>query len=305
MKKNIINCFLLATLLFVGCKKNEARYPFDIALARVPYLNVIQDATGSASIDVLNLANFTGKFNITLLYLNDVAPSKADIVIRKNGDNSTAKLLQSGVTTFPSATYSVTSAQIASLFGAPILLGDNYDIGVDIYTQDGTKYSAFPAAGTTSLLSYSGTGQANQPGFIPTIRFSALCAYDPNIYQGNFVVVSDGWQDTNPGDVIVFTKIDATHFSFFYPSVLGPIAPGVIVTVNPLTNTPSIGATGKQLLGARFDYGVPGKYLNPTARTIAGPLNSVTPCDKAISLSIAWGYDGGEFGPYTFKLKHQ
>jgi hypothetical protein len=297
MKKYIINCFLLATVFVVGCKKNDARYPFTVALARVPYVNLSIDPTGSASIDVLNLANFSGKYNTSLLYPSDVPPAKVDLVIIKNGVNSSVKLLQAGITTFPSSTFTITAAQIQTLFGAPIVLGDNYDIGADIYTQDGTKYEAFPIAGSTNLLSYSGTGQANQPGFVPTIRFGAICAYDPLIYQGNFVVVSDAFQDVNPGTVIQLVKISNNSFSVTYPDVsIFPFPPPpIVVVVNTANNTITV---AKQKIGTKI-YNA---YDNINVQATGG---SVSPCAQTATLNFNFTVDQGSFGTTPYVIKKQ
>lgn len=299
MKKNIINFLLCTTLLIVGCKKEDARYPFDISLKRVPYVNVTVDATGSAAIDLTNLATFNGKFSINLLYPGDVHPDKVDVVIRKNGDNTTVKLLQAGVATFPT-NMTITAAQVATLFGAAIKLGDNYDVGVDIYTADGTKYEAFPLG--TGVQAYGGTGQTNQPGWTATIRYSAICAYDPTIYQGNFKA-KDAFGDAN-GAILVLTKIDNTHFSFIYPSVLNPKP--IIVTVNPNNNTASIAANS--VIGSVWDpaFGYAGTETNPTVNSASG---TVAPCDKTVTLSIQWGFSNGAQqwggGPYSLVLTKQ
>jgi len=303
MKKYIINCFLLATVFIVGCKKEDARYPFTVALSRVPYANVIIDPASSTAIDLTNLATFAGKFSITLLYPTDAPPSKVDVVIIKNGVNSSVKILQAGVTTFPSTTITVTAAQIAALFGTPIVLGDSYVIGVDIYAQDGTKYEAFPNAGGTNLLAYSGTGQANQPGFIPKITFGAICKYDPNIYQGNFKA-KDAFGDAD-GAIIVLTKVDATHFSFIYPSAVNGTP--ITVTVNPANNTVSIPLT---VIGTKWDpaYGYPNSatYVGPSVNSATG---SVAPCAATVTMNIQWGTNSGALqfggGPYPLTLTKQ
>ncbi|HMJ46770.1 MAG TPA: hypothetical protein VK498_05540 [Ferruginibacter sp.] len=295
MKKNIINLLLLTTILFVGCKKNDTRYPFDVDLQRVPYVNVAVDATGSQAIDLLNLASFNGKYTVSLLYPNDIVPSKVDIIAIKNDDRTTAKLVQANVTTFPS-TFTITAAQLQSLFGAAIKLGDNYDLGADIYVGD-KKYEAFPLG--TGVQSYGGTGQANQPGFIPTARFSAICAYDPNIYQGNFVVVSDGFTyGVAAGTVIPLTKVSNTSFSFEYPNpyALPPITP-VVVTVNTGNNNLSI---VKQKVSA--DFGGNANYY----MTATGTANTfVTPCDKELKLNISHTVDAGSFGSGVLFLRKQ
>ena len=66
-------------------------------------------------------------------------------------------------------------------------LGDNYDFAPDIYVGD-RKFEAFPAMETVPAPDING-----QPLFGEFARFSAICAYDPAIYGGNFEVVSDAF----------------------------------------------------------------------------------------------------------------
>jgi hypothetical protein len=295
MKKNIIFPFLLAaTFLFVGCEKNDGFVDKSVEIAVVPQPAVVING-GSASIDLTNLAGFQGKFDVKLLYPNDVQPLKLDVVIRKNSNNANIKLVQAGVTTYPT-TLTITAAQIVTLFGgAAIVLGDNYDIGVDIYTQDGKKYEAFPITGAA----YGSTGVANQPGFSATIRYSAICAYNPSIYQGNFSAV-DAFGDAN-GATILLTQIDATRFSFIYPSVLNPQP--IIVTVNPLNNIATVAA---QPIGTQWDpaYGYPGgaTYANPSTGASTGV---VAPCARTVTLNMVWLTAGGTLtfgGPFPLVL---
>lgn len=289
MKKLIIFSFLLATI--IGCKKNDGFLPEDVVVDRVPQPSVVPNG-GSAAIDVLNLAQFEGKFDVKLLYPSDIPPAKLDVVIRKNNNNANIKLIQADVTTFPSS-FTINAAQIATLFGATIALGDNYDIGVDIYTINGKKFEAFPAVGAA----YGSTGVANQPGFSPTTRYSAICAYDANIYQGNFVVVKDDFAELFPGDVLTLTKVSETSFSFLYihPELSDPLP--VIVSVNTGNNIVSI---AKQKVGSVF-YGYSGPNFAAT-----GVLNNfVAPCDQTVTLNITYTVDAGSFGTAVLVLKKQ
>lgn len=123
-----------------------------------------------------------------------------------------------------------------------------------------------------------------------------FCPLNMSVYSGNFEVVEDAWQDTFPGDIIELTAIDATHFSFIYPTAVNPVP--IIVTVNPATNALTI---TKQSIGSVWVYGA--QYTGPTAAA-SGTGNAVIPCDKVVSLNIQWGYSAGTFGggPYLFKL---
>jgi hypothetical protein len=225
------------------------------------------------------------------VYPNEARPEKVDVVIIKNGIKSSVKVVQAGITTYP-ATVSFTGPQLATLFGAPTATCDFFEVGVDIYSN-GLKYEAFPVVGA----GYGSTGVLNQPNYTPQVTYNTKVEYDPNIYQGNFVVVTDGWQDTKAGDVIAFTRIDATHFSFIYPTAVNPIP--IIVAVDPATLATTI---VKQTIGTAWTYD--NSPIPPTART-SGTPNSVAPCAKTIALKIVWGEAGTEYGPYEFTLKKQ
>lgn len=290
MKKSIIY-FLLATTVFVGCKKDDGSVPESVMLERVPVPRVVKNG-GNAAIDMTNLAGFQGIFNVGLLFPTDAPPAKFDVVVRKNNNNGDIKILQAGLTTFPT-TFNITAAQIAALFGAPIALGDNYDFGVDVYTTSGKKYEAFPVVG----IGYA-AGVAGQPGASVSVRYSAICQYDPNIYQGNFVVIEDEFQDLLPGDIVVLTKIDNTHFSYIYPSGINPTP--IIVTVDPLDNSLKI---LKQQFGTAFTWQP--AYTFPNAATVTNQLNVVAPCAQEWGAVINYTVTQGSFGNFYLKMKKQ
>lgn len=283
---------MLASVMFIGCSKNDGPLDKSIPVDEVPQPSVVKNG-GNQAIDLTNLAGFQGKFDVKLLYPNGLKPAKFDIVIIKNGSPGSVKLFLAGVTTFPSS-YTISAAQIQTLFGAAIALGDNYDIGVDIYTISGNKYEAFPAIGAA----YGSTGVANQPNFSPTIRYSAICAYDPNIYKGNFVVVFDDFGDFSPGEVVPFTQINATSFSFIDPYATNPLP--IIVSINPLDNSATI---VKQKIGDKFVWS--GAYTNPNAAAAGGATNFVAPCAKTLDLNITYTVDQGSFGAYKIKFVKQ
>jgi len=290
MKKSILYT-LLAVVFLAGCTKHDGPVPDGVNLERIPEPQIVKNG-GSAAIDVLDLAAFEGKFDVSLFFPEDVPPSKMDIVVMKNSDKSTVKMFQADVTSFP-ASFTVTAAQLADLFGEPVELGDDYDFGADVYTQDGKKYQAFPATG----VAY-GSSIAGQPGASTGVRYSAICAYDPSIYEGAFVVVEDEFADLAPGDVVVLTKIDDTHFSYVYPSGINPTP--IIVTVNPADNSLSI---TKQKFGTAFTWQP--AYTNPNAETKPNPLNFVAPCDKEWGAVVNYTVDQGSFGGYYLKMKKQ
>ena len=91
-----------------------------------------------------------------------------DVVVRKNGQASNVKLFKADVTTFPT-TFTVTAADIATLFGtASLALNDTYDFGPDIYVGS-KKYEAFPITG---LANGQGVSGMSAIGFGEFVRYS-------------------------------------------------------------------------------------------------------------------------------------
>jgi hypothetical protein len=281
-KINILLALSLGALMvFSGCSKDDGAIPERVSIAAVPTITNNIDPTGSQTIDLTNLATFAGKFKVDNYFPGTPNPSKVDIVVRKwNGasaNNNNVKVFKVGVTTFPS-TFTVTAAEIVALFGVPIALGDNYDFASDIYVGD-RKFEAFPAVGNGT-----GAGLNGQPFFAEFARYTAICAFDPNIYKGNFVVTQDAFGDFSVGDIVAFTAISSTSFSFIDPFVLNPIP--IVVTVNAATNVATI---AKQKIGSAWGptYSAdPTRYPNPW---LSG-TGSVAPCAKTITMTMTYGY---------------
>ncbi len=174
MKSRKINILLAvsigAIIAFSGCKKDDGAISERVIINDVPAITTTIDATGSQFIAFSSMAAFSGKFKVELYFPGTTAPSKVDIVVRKsNGTNVTnanVLLYKAGVTSLPAA-YTVTAADIATLFGVAIALGDNYDFAPDIYVG-AKKYEAFPAIGTGT-----GTGVIAMPLFKEFARFKA------------------------------------------------------------------------------------------------------------------------------------
>lgn len=286
MKSRKINILLAVSLAAIialsGCKKDDGSIRNRVTVKEVPVVTTTIDATGSQAIDMLNLAAFSGKFKVALFFPGATAPSKVDIIVRKNGSSANVRLYKAGVTAFPSS-YTVTAAEIAALFGVAIALGDTYDFAPDIYVGD-SKYEAFPVTGTGT-----GTGATAYPLFSEFARFAAICAYDPAIYQGNFVVVSDAFGDFVPGEVVVLTRISNTSFSFVNPYVTSPLP--IIVNVNILNNQVTI---TKQKIGNAFVWNL--TYTNPNFDVAASTSSFVAPCSKTLNLNILITVDQGSFG---------
>jgi len=293
MKNRKINIFAALTLglmiAFAGCKKDDGGVRSSVVIKDVPVVSTKIESTGSQAIDLLNLAGFSGKFKVELYFPGATPPDKVDIVVRKNGSNANVKVVKKDVTTLPYS-LTVTSADIAALFGVAVALGDTYDFAPDLYVGV-NKYEAFPATGLGN-----GPGIIAFPLYSDFARFAAICAYDPAIYEGDFVVVSDGFGDFSPGEIVKFTKISNSSFSFLNPYVTSPLP--IIVNINTLNNQATI---TKQKVGNAFTWQL--AYTNPNMAVSAGATSVVAPCSKTITLAIAYTVDQGSFGTYTLVLK--
>jgi hypothetical protein len=301
MKKYLYSSLAMFVLFAASCRKSDnPRIP---ELQRVPVPYIKADANKSASIDVLNPTSFSQTFTFAPYFTSDIPPKQMDLVAIKNGDKTSVKTIQGGFTSFP-ATVNITGTQLINLFGA-IKLGDNFTFGLDITTQNGTVYQAFPPLGvgygSGVLGEYAGstntTPIAAGGGVVYQLNFGAICAYDPNIYQGNFVVVSDAFQDLNPGDVVVLTKVSNNSFTFTYPDAgITPFPPPPItVVVNTGNNNITI---AKQQLGTKI-YGT---FDNPS---VAATTGNVKPCDQTATLDLVWTVTQGSFGTNPLVIKKQ
>ena len=292
MKNRKINIFAALTLglmiAFAGCKKDDGGVRSSVVIKDVPVVSTSIESTGSQAIDLLNLAGFSGKFKVSLYFPGATPPDKVDIVVRKNGSNANVKVMKKDVTTLPYS-LTVTSADIAALFGVAVALGDTYDFAPDLYVGV-NKYEAFPATGLGN-----GPGIIAFPLYSDFARFAAICAYDPAIYEGDFVVVSDAFGDFSPGEIVKFTKISNSSFSFINPYVTSPLP--IIVNINTLNNQATI---TKQKVGNAFVWA---SYTNPNMAVAASSTSVVAPCSKTITLAVAYTVDQGSFGTFNLVLK--
>lgn len=301
MKNRKINIFATLTLgliiVLAGCKKDDGPIRSSVIINDVPAVTTSVQSSGSQSIDMLKLDVFRGTFQVSTYFQGATPPDKVDIVVRKNGSSSNVKMFKKDVTTIP-ATFSVTAAEIASLFGAPIALGDAYDFAPDLYVGV-KKYEAFPASIGTQAVTPNNSGIQAYPGFSQFARFAAICAYDPAIYEGDFVVQSDAWGDFVKGDIVKLTKVSNTQFSFKHPYGVGQTPVVATVAANNSVSIP------KSSVGSSWSY-FTGTYAGAYIITAGAATSSfVAPCAQTLSLNLNYMVDLGTFGggPYLLVLK--
>lgn len=284
MKSSIIFSFLFATVFIAGCRKNDNPKVPD--LIRVPLPLITLKDGSDTKISGSDPTSFKATFDVDTYYKDGDKPKQYDIVVIKNNDISNPKTIQAGVTSFPT-TISITGQQLIDLFGEGIALGDAFNIGANVVTQDGKTYDAFPLGGVTYA-----PGISNLPGSNTSLRFAAPCLFDPAAYTaGDYLVVSDEWADYKPGDMIAITKIDDTHYSFKY--VADDTKP-IVMEINPVDNSISVPSV---VYGA---YG--GDYV--TAVGVPGG-SSVDPCEVSFTVQLNHTYSGGDLGNYTIKFIKQ
>jgi hypothetical protein len=285
--KKIIACFLIATLIAgVSCRKDDN--PKIPELIQVPTPLLTKDASADQIISAQDPNSFNGKFIVDLFFENDVKPQKFDVVAIKNEDKSKIVTIKENVTTFPT-TIEITGAELASLFGEPIVLGDKFDITVNVTTQSGQTILGFPATGNPYA-----SGVANQPGASTLIRYEAVCKFESEEYQGDFEVVLDEWEDYAPGDIVQVTRINDTQLSFTYPA---SNAKPIIVNVNPANNSTSV---TKQVYG-NYSWGA--QYGDFSAASVPSLNNFVAPCDGILSVVLNHTVAAGSFGNFRIVLK--
>ena len=158
--------FFSISALFVACRKEDN--PKLPELSRFPVPLVVKVAGSDQAISASTPNAFSGKFSVGLYFPNDAPPKKFDVVIIKNNDKTNVKVLKADLTTFPTE-ITITGMELATLFNTPIILGDRFDIGVDVTTHTGSKFEAFPVTGN----SYA-AGIAAQPASSTFINYRTL-----------------------------------------------------------------------------------------------------------------------------------
>ncbi len=147
-KLNILTAVVFSSLAaLTSCSKDDGAIPERVGIEDVPVIttNLVKNNGTADTIFLASQGAYQGQVKVAMYFPSQAAPTKVDVVVRKNGAAGNVKLFQANVTSFP-ATITVTAAQIVALFGEPLVSADTYDFGPDIYVGT-TKYEAFPAVG--------------------------------------------------------------------------------------------------------------------------------------------------------------
>lgn len=275
MKKNKFNIILfsLLTLIITSCKHGE--YMPDIQRANMAVFALDENSTILISDETYNV-----NFNVSLYYPNDKV-TEARIVGIKNGDPSTIKTLQEGITEFP-IKMKLSYQDLKSKFGE-IVEGDQIELGMDI-KMGAIWFSAFGPDGKSTVASDA----ISLPGSNPTLTLKRVCPLVLDDFVGS-VTLNDGFAGIPTADIV---KISDTELEI--QGYGGETAPyGIIrLTINPKDYTVTI---SKQVISASY-----GPYHN-LAYEGSGTIDT---CNGIISLSLAVTVDEGSFGSFPFEIKN-
>ena len=285
--KKYLYSLIVILLAISSCRKSDN--PKLPGIAEVPQPLVLKDVNTDVSISALEPDAFSATYSVGLHFKDAVQPQKFDVVVVKNGKKANVKVLKADVTTFPQ-TLKITGAELKTLFGEPIVLGDKFDIGVDITTKDGKTYQAFPQVGEGY-----GANVGGQPGSSVFVRYEAVCQFNIEDYKGDFEVITDDWDDFGVGSIVNIAINGEDELIFSYPT---KEELPIVIKINTGTNVATI---AKQPMGA---YGGSWQYGTISAETKGGDTaNYVSPCDETIVLNIGYTVSAGGFGEYPLVLK--
>ena len=289
MKK--IFLITVAVIALASCRKDDNPRVPDLQKVQVPV--ILPDASSDQFINPVAPASFQARFTVDLLFASEGPPKQVDVVVMKNDNTGNVKLLQSNVS-FPTV-IDITGQDLIDLFG-PITGGDKFDIGTDITLASGEKLLAFPATGDPYASGMATLIGNLKPGAVTSLQFLMPCAFDADDFNGNFVVVTDEWEDYAPGTVITLTKENATQVSFVY-NVDGGTAQPILLTIDPSNNSVSV---AKQYYGS---YGGTPVHV----QSVPSQANMVNPCDGSIGVRLKHTDPTGntEYSTATIRLKRQ
>ena len=286
---------LIILVVVSACRKSDNATMLDgILYVNQPQITKIVDGYDLA-ISFQEPLSFKGKIKTDLYFNNNTKPKYIDLIVVKNDDVKTPKVLRQEITTFPFE-LEITGQQIVDLFGA-IELGDNYDIGANYITEDGKTLEAFPKNGA---LGY-GAGVKGQPGTSVFVRYSCICAFDMDDFvgDGKFAVVEDAWADYQPGQEVIITKVSETQIKFSAPD---EGFKDYVIDINPLDNSAKMSSQVVATDGS-FWYGVD---VGSVTLSTGGDASAsfVDPCSKELSLNVQFLLSKyGNQGSYLLKVK--
>jgi hypothetical protein len=281
--KNIklVSSLLLALSMFVAsCSSDGNGNLPDLERVPIPLLKL----DDKADVLIQEPAEFKGKFTVDMYFKNDVAPKQVDIVIAKNGDYKTIKVLQAAVTTFP-ITVDVDAAKLATAFGinvSQIVPGDFFEIGTNIVTQSGMTIPAF-----SDVSNQFSADVANFPGSSLSLKYPVVCPLDLDEFVGKFTAVDPGFMEYDYPVIITREGENVLVIKGFVDDPESVIK----VTIDPRTTKTSVPST----------LATPSIFGYHNLRVVGtGEINA---CTNSFTINLGYTVDEGNFGNYLLTVK--
>jgi hypothetical protein len=285
MKKIKLLITFLSLVLVSSCTDDGGKSKIVLQSGAVPL--VLKNTTGfDNGINFIALSNgldFNLSFSVDKQKDGDV--QSMDIVgfYKKAGVVSKA-YLRRGVTTFPT-TVTLNKAGLLAAFDSlnvvgDIQPGDDFVVSAEVTSSTGVVSKVFKDDGSTSI-----GGGLNSIYSDMFQKYDIVCPYtDASIFNGNYKVVADGWEDYTLGTIIpvVYTAANGL-FEFRIPNTTRPgIINGatsyLIVVINPTDD--SVSVTSNE------DWSYPNPpSTTPFVTTVTGD-GSVNACTGAINLIL-------------------
>lgn len=284
--KRLLTYSIIIAITFLGaCRKSDNPNIPDLTRVPVPLITVDEEADITISKD--DPALFKGKFVVDNYFKEGSKPKKLDILIIKNGDNSSAVHFKDDITTFPT-TLDITGVQLIALFG-PMIQGDEFTIGANVTTEKGEMFEGFPNAQDSrgKYVNPYGGGLNGLPGASTQISYSVVCPLIIDDFVGEATVV------------------DPYFFEGEYKVTISKAEPGVL-KVTGINEEPNV-AILINLDGKRYTASVAGQIVSdrygPYHNLTMTGKGSIDACKNSLKLTINWTVDEGSFGDGDFIIK--
>jgi hypothetical protein len=277
----IVSSLLLALSIFVAsCSSDGNGNLPDLERVPIPLLKL----DDNADVLIQEPTEFKGKFTVDMYFKNDVAPKQVDIVVAKNGDYKTVKILQAAVTTFP-VTVDIDAAKLATAFGmnvSQIVPGDFFEVGTNIITQSGMTIPAF-----SDVSNQFSADVSNFPGSSLSLKYPVVCPLDLDEFVGKFTAVDPGFMEYDYPVTITREGENVLVITGFVDDPESVIK----VTVDPRTTKTSVPST----------LATPSIFGYHNLRVVGtGEINA---CTNSFTINLGYTVDEGNFGNYLLTVK--
>jgi hypothetical protein len=277
----IVSSLLLALSMFVAsCSSDGNGNLPDVERVPIPLLQQV----GESDVLIQEPSEFRGKFTVDMYFKDDVAPKQVDVVIARNGDYKSVKVIQAAVTTFP-VTVDLDAAKLATAFGitvSQIEPGDFFEIGANIVTQSGLTVPAF-----SDLSNQFSADIANFPGSSLSLKYPVVCPLDLDDFVGDYTAVDPGFMEYDYPVKVTREGENVLVITGFVDDPKSVIK----VTVDPRTTKVNVPST----LATPSIFGYNNLRVNGD-----GEINA---CANSISINLGYNVDEGSFGNYVLTIK--